>query len=245
MGGLGFKEGCTWNKVLLAKFVWAVSSKQDILWVKWVDSIYLKGQDFWAYTVPQDVSWYWRRLVKLRSVFPAKSLAEAVKKNKLCLKDLYHQLLNKERVAFANVVWCSLAMPKHRFILWQATLGHLLTRDKLHYCHLELPSLLCPVRAQMEVWLGRDIWPSMYENWCYWMVGNPKGLKHQVSAAALATTVYMVWRNRNHCVFEFSSMFVGSVIQLIKFYLRNRLARLPMLKIRKSDLAFYETVVQL
>ncbi|XP_062093797.1 uncharacterized protein LOC133799824 [Humulus lupulus] len=34
LGGLGFKEGCNWNKVLLAKFIWAVSSKQDVLWEK-------------------------------------------------------------------------------------------------------------------------------------------------------------------------------------------------------------------
>ncbi|XP_062089542.1 uncharacterized protein LOC133796077 [Humulus lupulus] len=149
MGGLGFKEGCSWNTVLLAKFVWAVSSKQDILWVKWVDSIYLKGQDFWSYSIPQDVSWYWRRLVKLRSIFSTNSLAAAVKKDKLCLKLLYYRLLNRERVEFANVVWCSLAVPKHRFILWQACLGHLLTRDKLHYCNLEMPSLLCPV-CEME-----------------------------------------------------------------------------------------------
>ncbi|XP_062109574.1 uncharacterized protein LOC133821078 [Humulus lupulus] len=266
MGGLGFKEGCTWNKVLLAKFVWAVSTKQDILWVKWVDSIYLKGQDFWAYIVPQDVSWYWRRLVNLRPVFTANGLAEAIKNNKLCLKDLYHPLLNKERVAFANMVWCSLAVPKHRFIFWQATLGHLLTRDKLHYCNLELPYLLCPVceveqeshahlffacpfsqqvRAQMMDWLGRDLLPSSYEHWCSWMSGNPKGLKHQVLVAALAASVYMIWRNRNHCFFEFSSLSIGNVTQQIKFYLRNRLARIPKLKVRISELAIYESVVQL
>ncbi|XP_062075046.1 uncharacterized protein LOC133779059 [Humulus lupulus] len=51
LGGLGFKEGSNWNKVLLAKFFWVVSSKQDILWVKWVDSIYLKGQNFWEYKI--------------------------------------------------------------------------------------------------------------------------------------------------------------------------------------------------
>lgn len=30
-GGLDFKEGTKWNMVLLAKYLWAVSSKQDIL----------------------------------------------------------------------------------------------------------------------------------------------------------------------------------------------------------------------
>ncbi|XP_062113231.1 uncharacterized protein LOC133824364 [Humulus lupulus] len=240
MGGLGFKEGLNWNKVLLAKFVWAVSFKQDILWVKWVDSIYLKGQDFWAYKIPQDVSWYWKKIVNLRAVFPSKNLEEAVKNNKICLRDLYNRLLNKDRVTFANVVWCSLTLPKHRFILWQATLGHLLTRDKLHYYEMKLSSLLCPVceeeqeshshlffacpfshqvKAKLEDWLGRDLWPSMYDNWCSWMVGKPKGLKQQIVGATIAATVYMVWRNRNNCIFELSSLSVGYVVQMIKYYL--------------------------
>ncbi|XP_062086229.1 uncharacterized protein LOC133792343 [Humulus lupulus] len=48
-GGLGFKEGPIWNKILLAKYIWAVSSKQDLLWVKWVNCIYLKGSQIWDY----------------------------------------------------------------------------------------------------------------------------------------------------------------------------------------------------
>ncbi|XP_062113082.1 uncharacterized protein LOC133824231 [Humulus lupulus] len=266
MGGLGFKDSCNWNKVLLAKFVWAVSSKQDILWVKWVDSIYLKGQDFWNYRAPQDVSWYWRRLVKLRADFPAHRLDEAVNHNKLCLKVLYHRLLNKDRVNFTNVVWNTLTVPKHRFILWQATLGHLLTRDKLSLCHMDLPTVLCPVceeeqeyhshlffecpfsrqvRSQLEVWLGRGIWPNLYVEWCSWMAGKPKGLKQIVVAAALAAAVYMIWRNRNNCIFEFSSFSVGFVFQLIKCFVRSRLSSLPKKKIRKNDIAFFAKVVQL
>ncbi|XP_062097539.1 uncharacterized protein LOC133803465 [Humulus lupulus] len=266
MGGLGFKEGSSWNTVLLAKFVWAVSSKQDILWVKWVDSIYLKGQDFWSYSIPQDVSWYWRRLVKLRSVFSDISLAAAMKGDKLCLKVMYYSLLNRKRVEFADVVWCSMAVPKHRFILWQASLGHLLTRDKLHQCNLELPSLLCPaceleqeshahlffacpfsqqLRAHLLDWLGRDIWPITYANWCTWMCGKLKSLKHQVLAAALAAAVYMVWRNRNLCVFELRSLAIGLVIQLIKSSIRSRLARLPKLKVRTCEVAFLEAITQM
>ncbi|XP_062085745.1 uncharacterized protein LOC133791852 [Humulus lupulus] len=118
MGGLGFKDSNTWNLVLLAKYVWEVSSKHDILWVKWVDSIYLKGHNFWHYRVPQDVSWYWKRLLKLIDIFPGCRLDEAVHLGKLSLKLLYHRLINKDRVVYANVVWNSLTVPKHRFILW-------------------------------------------------------------------------------------------------------------------------------
>ncbi|XP_062119066.1 uncharacterized protein LOC133832783 [Humulus lupulus] len=266
MGGLGFKDSCTWNKVLLAKYIWDVSSKHDILWVKWVDSIYLKGQDLWLYRVPQDVSWYWRRLTKLRDDFPAFRLDEAVHHNNLCLKILYHRLLNKDRVIFANVVWNSLTVPKHRFVLWQATLGHLLTRDKLSLCHLDLPSVLCPVceeeqeshchlffecpfsrqvRSQVESWLGSGIWPSHLEGWCSWMAGKPKGLKQVVMSAALAASVYMVWRNRNNCIFKFSSFSVGSVTNLIKHFVRGRLLSHTKKNLRKHDLAFFDKVVQM
>ncbi|XP_062118712.1 uncharacterized protein LOC133832376 [Humulus lupulus] len=175
-------------------------------------------------------------------------------------------LLNRERIEFANVVWCSVAVPKHRFILWQASLGHLLTRDKLQYCNLELPSLLCPVcemeqeshahfffvcpfsqqlRAQMMDWLGRDLWTITYEHWCTWMCGKPKSLNHQMFAAALAASVYMIWRNRNLFVFELRSLSIGHVIQLIKFSIMSRLARFPKLKVKASEVAFFEAVTQM
>uniref|UniRef100_A0A803Q0W5 Reverse transcriptase zinc-binding domain-containing protein n=1 Tax=Cannabis sativa TaxID=3483 RepID=A0A803Q0W5_CANSA len=35
-GGLGFKNGPTWNRSILGKFIWAIMDKHDILWVKWV-----------------------------------------------------------------------------------------------------------------------------------------------------------------------------------------------------------------
>ncbi|XP_062094096.1 uncharacterized protein LOC133800150 [Humulus lupulus] len=159
-----------------------------------------------------------------------------------------------------------MAVPKYRFILWQASLSHLLTRDKLHQCNLVLPSLLCLVcelaqeshahlffdcpfsqqlRDHLLDWLGRDIWPSTYASWCTWMCGKLKSLRHQVLAAALAAAVYMVWRNRNLCVFEMRSLAVGPVMQLIKFSIRSRLARLTKRKVRASEVAFLETITQL
>lgn len=53
-GGLGFREGAKWNHAILAKYVWAISEKQDWLWVKWVNSVYLKGSNFWDYKLKTD-----------------------------------------------------------------------------------------------------------------------------------------------------------------------------------------------
>ncbi|XP_062080610.1 uncharacterized protein LOC133785381 [Humulus lupulus] len=78
LGGIEFKEGANWNMVLLAKYIWAVSTKQDILWVKWIDSVYLKGQYFWEYNNQSDVSWYWRKLIKMRAFISKEMIDKAI-----------------------------------------------------------------------------------------------------------------------------------------------------------------------
>ncbi|XP_062104256.1 uncharacterized protein LOC133815430 [Humulus lupulus] len=145
LGGIGFKEGAKWNMVLLAKYIWVVSTKQDILWVKWIDAVYLKGKSFWEYNLQSDVSWYWRKLIKMREFISREMLDKAVVNSKLKTSKLYFQMINKEKVPSASVIWCNLSLPKHRFILWQASLKHLLTRDNLLKFHLQLTSYLCPI----------------------------------------------------------------------------------------------------
>ncbi|XP_062099266.1 uncharacterized protein LOC133805147 [Humulus lupulus] len=56
-GGLGFRNGSVWNRAILAKYIWAISEKHDVIWVKWINSIYLKGSNFWSYKLPPDTSW--------------------------------------------------------------------------------------------------------------------------------------------------------------------------------------------
>jgi len=41
-GGLVLKDFKLWNKATIAKLVWAISRKKDILWVRWVHRRYLK-----------------------------------------------------------------------------------------------------------------------------------------------------------------------------------------------------------
>ncbi|XP_062080864.1 uncharacterized protein LOC133785659 [Humulus lupulus] len=190
LGGLGFKEGSNWNKVLLAKFIWALSSKQDVLWVKWIDAIYLKGQYFWTYHLKSDVSWYWRKLCYLREVFSEVNLVNSAMHGKLNLKSLYLNWLQRDLIDFAKVMWCRLTVPKHHFILWQPVLGHLLTRDNLIKCQISVVSSLCPVCERVEethqhlffdcsfsrqvweltkIWLGSGIWPKQFVEWKKWL----------------------------------------------------------------------------
>ncbi|XP_062103251.1 uncharacterized protein LOC133814280 [Humulus lupulus] len=67
LGGIGFREGKKWNMALMAKFIWASSRKQDCLWVRWINSIYLKDHNIWSIPIKQDMSWYFKKLLRLRN----------------------------------------------------------------------------------------------------------------------------------------------------------------------------------
>ncbi|XP_074271494.1 uncharacterized protein LOC141595428 [Silene latifolia] len=45
-GGHGIKEAKSWNKALLGKYAWWLANKQDHLWVKWVNHVYMKDKDW-------------------------------------------------------------------------------------------------------------------------------------------------------------------------------------------------------
>uniref|UniRef100_A0A803Q8J2 Reverse transcriptase zinc-binding domain-containing protein n=1 Tax=Cannabis sativa TaxID=3483 RepID=A0A803Q8J2_CANSA len=55
-GGIDFKEGSKWNPAMISKYVWEIMEKKDLLWVKWVNLIYLKDESFWSYNQKPDTS---------------------------------------------------------------------------------------------------------------------------------------------------------------------------------------------
>uniref|UniRef100_A0A803P5L3 Reverse transcriptase domain-containing protein n=1 Tax=Cannabis sativa TaxID=3483 RepID=A0A803P5L3_CANSA len=65
-GGLGIKNLEVWNKAAICKYIWAVANKQESLWLRWIQSVYIKNQDWWDYTSSIHSSWYWKKLVALK-----------------------------------------------------------------------------------------------------------------------------------------------------------------------------------
>ncbi|KAF4347151.1 hypothetical protein G4B88_007906 [Cannabis sativa] len=76
------------------------------------------------------MSWYFKKLLRLRHRTNEQSLQQAVKK--------------VPRVDYARNAWHRLIMPKHRFIYWQVCNNHLLTRDNLRKL-MNIDSSLCPI----------------------------------------------------------------------------------------------------
>ncbi|XP_062119128.1 uncharacterized protein LOC133832862 [Humulus lupulus] len=149
-GGLGFRNDQRWNHAILAKYIWAISEKMDLLWVKWINSIYLKGSDFWTYKLPPDTSWYWRKLCNLRDKFSREDVKAAGLTGKFYSSILYNNSLCHQQVGYHKAVWSRLSLLKHRFLLWQVVNAQLLTFDNLLRFRVPLDSLLCPVCGDFE-----------------------------------------------------------------------------------------------
>ncbi|KAL2922946.1 LINE-1 reverse transcriptase-like protein [Bienertia sinuspersici] len=77
-GGLGFKQLQTWNIANMGRHAWAIATKQDNLWIRWVHAVYIKGQNWWDYEPQTDSSWYWKKVCEIKRTLQLKMTKEEV-----------------------------------------------------------------------------------------------------------------------------------------------------------------------
>ncbi|XP_062108179.1 uncharacterized protein LOC133819045 [Humulus lupulus] len=255
-GGLGFKEGTKWNQAILTKYIWAITEKRDLLWVKWVHTVYLKGVSFWSYELKLDSIWYWRKLCRLRQKFSMSEILKAGCSGKFCSSVLYNSFLPPTEVNYHRAIWSSLNLPKHRFFLWQVVNAHLLTKDNLSKFHIVLDSFLCPVcgvqpethqrlffncclsRRVVELvfnWLGFRGWPVEFDGWLSWISLKASCFVRQISIAVSAATCYGLWLNRNRCVFDGFSKSDTLIALYVKSIVSYRLIAIKSRKLSRQE----------
>ncbi|XP_062076005.1 uncharacterized protein LOC133780148 [Humulus lupulus] len=255
LGGIGFREGKKWNMALMAKFLWATSTKQDCLWVKWINSIYLKEQIIWSVPIKQEMSWYFKKLLRLRQVTDEDSLRQAEKGGNFRIKHFYTSLVNAQSVVYAETMWNKLLVPKHRFIYWQIFNSQLLTRDHLSR-FLPISSALCPVcESEIEThshlfmkcifsrkvfgeinsWLGCFQWPNSFLELQHWCLVAVRDLKNQILNTVLSASLYFIWRNRNNCIFNSVCSMARCISLEIRKVVKYRVLGLGPLNHSKRD----------
>jgi len=65
-GGLGLQRVASWNRVAIMKHIWNLFINAGSLWVAWIHANLLKGKCFWTVKIPQESTWGWREILKLR-----------------------------------------------------------------------------------------------------------------------------------------------------------------------------------
>ncbi|XP_015166803.1 uncharacterized protein [Solanum tuberosum] len=123
-----------WNEAAIAKYVWNIANKADNLWVKWVNHVYLKGEDWWNYRPSHDSCWYWKKICNVKNKF-----ADGFRGNRwlrpigiYTIKSGYQWKQNEgQQRDWWRAVWNRTNVPKHSFIFWLAIRCRLLTRERL------------------------------------------------------------------------------------------------------------------
>lgn len=64
--GVGVGDGLCWNMAAIGKYVWQISQKEDLIWIKWIHCVYVKDVDWWEYKAPVNVSWGWKNICKIK-----------------------------------------------------------------------------------------------------------------------------------------------------------------------------------
>jgi hypothetical protein len=67
-GRLSIKNLDVWNNASILQHIWALFTKAGSLWVAWIEENRLKGKSLWQVSIPNDCSWCWKKLLKLRNI---------------------------------------------------------------------------------------------------------------------------------------------------------------------------------
>ncbi|GKA27980.1 RNA-directed DNA polymerase, eukaryota, reverse transcriptase zinc-binding domain protein [Tanacetum coccineum] len=67
-GGLGIRRLEVFNKALISSHIWSIIMNKESLWVKWVHLYKLNGRSFWDIPLRGNMSWGWRKILKVRSL---------------------------------------------------------------------------------------------------------------------------------------------------------------------------------
>ncbi|XP_074283637.1 uncharacterized protein LOC141608173 [Silene latifolia] len=244
-GGLGLRDEYTWNKAAVGKLVWWVQAHPSKLWVQWVHSVYLKGQGWEDYNPPQDASWTWKKVCKLKREFqPVYNQNEwttvlgkeyTIKKGYLWLRQ------GRQEVNWYHIVWTKWSIPKHSFISWMYYQQGFNTKDKLFRLGISLDSSCCicaqeeespqhlffkcqysrRVLQRIQEWTGVTMSDANTQNW--WQHRIFTRLKNGILNSILNATMYYIWKKRNERRYEGVIISPGRCVVMIQGDIRSRI----------------------
>ncbi|XP_056687909.1 uncharacterized protein [Spinacia oleracea] len=200
-GGWNLKNLVIWNKAVVLKHCWALSMKQDRLWVKWIHTYYVKHHDFWTMPVPNGLTWSLKKIWQQRDILvQTGGVDQFIVNGKFKISRMYKALhTGGTQVQWKRIVCNSKDSPKATFITWLAPQNRLPTKESLLSWNLNIDGVceFCQVQDEklshlfFECHYSQDIWRTVL--------------------------VQLVWLQRNAS--EFSKKFdpVDSVVRRILF----------------------------
>lgn len=204
--------------------MWSLASKEDNLWVKWINHLYLKGKDWRSYTISSNASWYWRQLCKVRDVF-----REGYDLNRWKLRTHYTASSGyawlkggSPKVDWHGWVWNRLNVPRTSFIAWLVMWKRIQTRDRLKkfgviaedncpLCDENVETIdhlffLCPYPAmcmqELVAFLQIPRCPDLVALKDVMMHPTTGRFRSGVIHACMVALIYSIWQQRNGAIWH-------------------------------------------
>ncbi|XP_074318551.1 uncharacterized protein LOC141655364 [Silene latifolia] len=134
-GGLGVKKASIWNIASVGKLVSWIYSKADRLWIKWIDSVYLKGANWHDYTPANDSTWTWKTIYKVKEKIKNGFIDNCWTPHQkgYTVGNGYEWLMGLlPTQTWTKIVWNEWNVPKHSFNSWLIMQEGLNTKTKLY-----------------------------------------------------------------------------------------------------------------
>ncbi|XP_074277832.1 uncharacterized protein LOC141601446 [Silene latifolia] len=215
-GGLGIKKAELWNVATIGKLVNWVYSKADRLWIRWINQVYIKQQQWHTYKPPATAPWSWKNVCKVKELLKDGYTDDTwtAQTQGYSIRGGYDWLVMPHPILdWTKLVWNSLNTPKHSMITWITLHGGLNIKDKLfrigcsndnHCCCCDnMPEthehlfIYCPyssrIRGKLESWLGRPI-PDVNDM----VAGNTGSIQWKIMVVVMSAYYYNVWLQRNN-----------------------------------------------
>lgn len=233
-GGLNIKGCCNWNIASVGKLLWQLARKKDILWVKWVNGIYMKtNRNIWEHIPPVDCSWYWKKLNSLKAQMTCwyqEGRYTLTPTGSYSVSQSYQALLGTmPKMQEADLIWNVIMLSKQRIIVWLAYQERLLTRERL--IHLNIPidtnqcclceedkeetqlhlfaecSWISEVGSRLSSWLGITIQCKGVYSTLQWIKRRWwKQFQKEIIASVWGAMIYYTWQSRNYRILKHKSV---------------------------------------
>ncbi|XP_060210228.1 uncharacterized protein LOC132637097 [Lycium barbarum] len=253
-GGINIKGCSKWNIASVGKLLWQVASKKDILWVKWVNGIYLKSEEnIWEHIPPGDCSWYWKKLNSLKTQMVDWYQGDRYKltpTGAYSVSRSYETMLGTmPRFGEADLVWSKIMIPRQRMIVWLACQNRLLTKERLTRLNIQVDDQTCclcdaavietqshlfadcqwisGIRNTLSTWLGIPILCQGVHDTIRWIKRRRwKQFQKEIVTTIWGALIYYTWQARNWKIFKEENVNKEFVTVQIQKEVRERLGML-------------------
>ncbi|XP_075092363.1 uncharacterized protein LOC142172600 [Nicotiana tabacum] len=228
VGGLNMVNYERWNKAALIKLLWAIMSKKDKLWIKWIHCHYIKKKDIATMETPKQASWLVRKLFVAREWWANNitKIQTCTKNGKFSIRKAYlHTTPQYPKVHWKTLVMVTGMLPKQKYILRMAMHRRLATVDKLakwgvqvdqsctlcgrdieethDHLYFECSYSQCLWKGMLR-WLEYQRTTGNWETKVQWLIANVnnRNPRKALLGVVFAAVVYNIWMERNERRFQ-------------------------------------------